>query len=523
MNVRPFPAIKERPQGLSQPQLVARSGRRWDVRVDGTKIAWVALVSSVSLCGCIVDHDLIVRSRPAVERALPPEAAPGPARAAPPTAAPRAWNNPYLVSEAEAAEMESDAGSAKDDAAAAVPPPDLAPGEEGAPSAPMTAAEAAALLADDVSDDEAGPPPPPGDATAPDAPAGAPLVPVTPLATLAADEVPPPGAEVDPKAFESRLAAYGRWVETPEYGRVWIPAGVASDWRPYWNGRWVYTSWGWTFASDDPWGWAAWHYGRWGFGVGFGWYWIPGGIWSPAWVSWRWGHGWACWAPYGSRWSDRSPAWVVVRGHHFTRPIAGVALRPGAGVRAIAAARPLPPLAGRPVAGTHAGPPRREVEASLGHTIAQRSVAVALRPRPLASRAGAGTGGSRGWGSGAGGVSAGPVARPSSGPAGSAGAPSQGPAAGGKGAPARPSVRPPRRGGGARNLAPYPGELRPSPRLEPGGSAVAGRVRPQVARPPGGARQHPTGGGRPAGGARPATGAHPSGGAHPAKTHGQAK
>src|SRR5918911_1339955 len=90
---------------------------------------------------------------------------------------------------------------------------------------------------------------------------------------------PAPGAELEESYFYDRLAPYGTWRWTPEYGRVWVPAGVAADWRPYYDGHWVLTDWGWTFVSDDPWAWAGYHYGRWGFAVGLGWYWIPGSVW----------------------------------------------------------------------------------------------------------------------------------------------------------------------------------------------------------------------------------------------------
>src|ERR1700736_5867097 len=73
---------------------------------------------------------------------------------------------------------------------------------------------------------------------------------------------PPPRAP-DQRAFEERLSPYGRWVDTPDYGRVWVPAGVAQDWQPYSDGSWVDTSSGWYFASTVPWGWAVYHYGRW--------------------------------------------------------------------------------------------------------------------------------------------------------------------------------------------------------------------------------------------------------------------
>src|SRR5207248_3986136 len=116
-----------------------------------------------------------------------------------------------------------------------------------------------------------------------------------------APEAAPPAQAPDEQAFEQRLSPYGHWVNTPEYGRVWIPAGVSSDWQPYTDGRWVDTQAGWTFASDAPWGWAAYHYGRWGFYPALGWFWVPGFTWGPAWVSWRWSNGYVCWSALGPR------------------------------------------------------------------------------------------------------------------------------------------------------------------------------------------------------------------------------
>src|SRR5258707_1139005 len=100
-------------------------------------------------------------------------------------------------------------------------------------------------------------------------------------ATLPASAEPPPRAP-DEQAFDRELAPYGRWVVTPDYGRVWVPADVPADWQPYSDGQWVYTTWGWSFAAPVPWGWAVYHYGRWGWRVGIGWYWVPGYAWAPA-------------------------------------------------------------------------------------------------------------------------------------------------------------------------------------------------------------------------------------------------
>jgi hypothetical protein len=304
----------------------------------------LALGAPLLLCGCLLERDLVTRPEQ-----VPPARAP--ARARPAVAArapvdPAQWTNPYLA-----------AASSTVEGGASGPAPYA---EEEAPAAPLTAAQAAAALDEDGGEDADEGPPPPGTAEA---------------AALAADQLPPAGGEVDPALFQARLSPYGRWVDTPDAGAVFIPSDLPSGWRPYWNGRWIYTGWGWSFASDDPWGWAAWHYGRWAFGVGFGWYWIPGRVWAPAWVSWRWGHGWACWAPYGSGWGFASPAWVVVRARHFTHPISSAALPPGRGLGPIAHASPLAAGARGPL-----GPARTEVEHAVGHPVAQRTVASALRP-----------------------------------------------------------------------------------------------------------------------------------------------
>ncbi len=104
-------------------------------------------------------------------------------------------------------------------------------------------------------------------------------------------------ADVSIDTFEDELAPHGRWIDTPEYGRVWIP-NVEEDFQPYaTNGRWVVTSYGNTWVSDYDWGWAPFHYGRWYRHDSYGWAWVPGRVWGPAWVSWRSGGGYYGWAP----------------------------------------------------------------------------------------------------------------------------------------------------------------------------------------------------------------------------------
>ena len=204
---------------------------------------------------------------------------------------------------------------------------------------------------------------------------------------------PGPGVEVDEDSFYDRLAPYGHWSYTPEYGRVWIPAGVEAGWRPYYDGHWALTDWGWTYASDVPWGWAAYHYGRWGFGLGLGWYWIPGRIWGPAWVSWRYGGGYVAWAPLGPGgyyYGVHSPAWVAVREQHFTQPIRTVALPSQRTAGVVAGAAPQAVMTRpRPIAsgGVMAGPSVARVSGAIGQPVRPVPVARVL-PR-------AGLGGSR--------------------------------------------------------------------------------------------------------------------------------
>lgn len=74
------------------------------------------------------------------------------------------------------------------------------------------------------------------------------------------------------------LDDYGSWRPVPEYGTVWVPAGVPVGWAPYRFGHWVWIEpWGWTWVEDEPWGFAPFHYGRWVFAGGY-WGWVPGPV-----------------------------------------------------------------------------------------------------------------------------------------------------------------------------------------------------------------------------------------------------
>jgi hypothetical protein len=103
--------------------------------------------------------------------------------------------------------------------------------------------------------------------------------------------------QMDTSYFYDYLSPHGMWVQLPTYGYVWLPERVGYGWRPYTNGRWVWSDFGWTWVSHYSWGWVPFHYGRWGWDRYLGWYWVPGTDWGPAWVSWRTGNLYIGWAP----------------------------------------------------------------------------------------------------------------------------------------------------------------------------------------------------------------------------------
>src|SRR6266704_3297095 len=111
-------------------------------------------------------------------------------------------------------------------------------------------------------------------------------------------------ADVSVDLFYNNLSG-GNWIEVADYGYGWQPDIAVSDpnWRPYADGYWAYTDYGWTWISYEDFGWAAYHYGRWANLADYGWLWFPGSDldWGPAWVSWRTGGDYVGWAPLPPR------------------------------------------------------------------------------------------------------------------------------------------------------------------------------------------------------------------------------
>lgn len=137
-------------------------------------------------------------------------------------------------------------------------------------------------------------------------------------------------ADVTFSVFHDNLIEYGRWVDNPTYGPVWIPD--EENFVPYrTNGHWAYTDDGWTWVSDYDWGWAPFHYGRWNYDDSYGaYYWVPGYEWGPAWVSWRRSNDMYGWAPLspgmtigiGMSFGNEIPVnrWTFVNPQYITHP-----------------------------------------------------------------------------------------------------------------------------------------------------------------------------------------------------------
>src|SRR6266700_6181363 len=127
------------------------------------------------------------------------------------------------------------------------------------------------------------------------------------------------GVQVNAVAeFPAPLAAHGACVEVGSYGRCWRPARIAVGWRPYCDGHWEWTDCGWYWVSDEPWAWACYHYGSWVYDRNYGWVWIPGTEWAPAWVTWRESDDYIGWAPCGPGGVVLSANWFVFSDvHHF--------------------------------------------------------------------------------------------------------------------------------------------------------------------------------------------------------------
>jgi hypothetical protein len=121
--------------------------------------------------------------------------------------------------------------------------------------------------------------------------------------------------------FYEALAPYGKWIDYGKYGPVWFPAGVSEDWRPYLDGRWVPTEAGWVFETEEPWGWATYHYGNWFPTIEYGWVWSPGSTWYPSTAVWRTSDEYIGWAPLPPPDYEPVPAFYPEGGYYPGAPL----------------------------------------------------------------------------------------------------------------------------------------------------------------------------------------------------------
>ena len=204
-----------------------------------------------------------------------------------------------------------------------------------------------------------------------------------------------PGVSI--AVFHEQLAPYGRWVVAGSYGHVWVPQ-VSAGWAPYVDGQWVYTSYGWTWQSNDPWGGVPCHYGSWAWADPYGWVWTPGTVWAPAWVTWAYSDDYIGWAPippsfgFGVTGYVGAPVVVATTRYVFvpTRQFVGV---PVASVRVPVARNEV--IFTKAVKNTDyrvsggivrtAGPPPERIEKVTQHKVAEVSIdRVKTRPTTLA-------------------------------------------------------------------------------------------------------------------------------------------
>jgi hypothetical protein len=213
----------------------------------------------------------------------------------------------------------------------------------------------------------------------------------------------PPTSIRNVEDFQEPLREHGQWLDTPEYGRVWQPYDQPNDWRPYSSdGQWAYTSWGWTWQSSQPWGWAAYHYGNWVFMPRCGWVWSPGVVWSPAWVVWRECDDYVAWAPApparfqfyysssdycdpGVRYCD----YVVVPRRRFCEPIhRGVVVAPEQNIKIVNKTKNVTKTKFVNKGVINYGPSIAGVEAATGQRVQARKVAdVIVPPERLSKQA----------------------------------------------------------------------------------------------------------------------------------------
>jgi hypothetical protein len=110
----------------------------------------------------------------------------------------------------------------------------------------------------------------------------------------------PPAVFYFAQAYGSR---YGEWLWDDVYGYVWRPfidnGAYPWGWQPYFYGQWARYGGQMFWVPGEPWGWIPYHLGVWHWSKKIGWVWLPGSMFAPAWATWDFYFGYACWRPWG--------------------------------------------------------------------------------------------------------------------------------------------------------------------------------------------------------------------------------
>jgi len=100
--------------------------------------------------------------------------------------------------------------------------------------------------------------------------------------------------------YATDLDNNGRWDYSAEYGYVWTPTVVDPEWAPYTVGSWIWIRGQYVWIAQDRWCWAPSHYGRW-VSTSWGWSWVPPAIgavyWGPGFVGWISTPTYVAWVP----------------------------------------------------------------------------------------------------------------------------------------------------------------------------------------------------------------------------------
>lgn len=204
----------------------------------------------------------------------------------------------------------------------------------------------------------------------------------------------------DYSLFYGRLAPHGRWIDVSGYGLCFQPGQArVTTWRPYVDGCWSWSTLGWAWQSNEPFGWATYHYGRWINLSRHGWLWVPGCEWAPAWVAWRQSRDYIGWAPLppepgpcisiqrdcDTRYNLGPASYTFISVTNFVRPSYTTICRPVSYNSTIfhhtVNSTQIVPCGGPAQGGTqlymhHGGPPRHQIEQQCRQTIPQTQ----LRP-----------------------------------------------------------------------------------------------------------------------------------------------